>query len=72
MNRRKPEGKEQVSKRQNRIRARRRDEGRVKLELWPLAEHAEAIREYARMLEAQPNSVLGSRSPNDNGTKVLQ
>jgi len=49
---RKPEGREQVAKRQAEFRARRRAEGRVKLELWPLAEHAEAIKAYAASLDA--------------------
>ena len=49
---RKPEGRAQVAKRQANMRARLKAEGRVRLELWPLAEHAGAVKGYAASLEA--------------------
>ena len=57
---RKPEGRAQVAQRQATIRARRRAEGRVPLQLWPLAEHVESIRAYAAQLEAgqAPNAEM--------------
>lgn len=52
---RKTEGMDQVAKRQANLRARRKAEGRVRLELWPFAENAEVIRKFAREIEAQTN-----------------
>lgn len=49
---RKPEGSAQVAKRQADLRAKRKAEGRKHLELWPLPEHRQAIKDFAAQLEA--------------------
>ena len=56
--RRDAELRAQVAKRQAAIRARRKAEGRVRLELWPLAEHAEAVKGYAAGLEERTDDVM--------------